>query len=93
MKHFNGHKETVVCLDLHKNKFVSGSKDCTAKSEQVKSTSQRVLICYRKINRICIAPLKTNVILFQQKLPWTGTHFFICHKWSLSIQILYEMVY
>ncbi|XP_077183645.1 F-box and WD repeat domain containing protein 10B [Paroedura picta] len=31
MKMFNGHTGTIICLDLHKNKFVSGAKDCTAK--------------------------------------------------------------
>uniref|UniRef100_A0A7M4FVU9 F-box and WD repeat domain containing 10 n=1 Tax=Crocodylus porosus TaxID=8502 RepID=A0A7M4FVU9_CROPO len=28
---FNGHTGTITCLDLYKNKFVSGSKDCTIK--------------------------------------------------------------
>uniref|UniRef100_A0ACB8EJL8 Uncharacterized protein n=1 Tax=Sphaerodactylus townsendi TaxID=933632 RepID=A0ACB8EJL8_9SAUR len=31
LKMFNGHRGTIMCLDLHNNTFVSGSRDCTAK--------------------------------------------------------------
>ncbi|XP_042305977.1 CMT1A duplicated region transcript 1 protein isoform X2 [Sceloporus undulatus] len=31
VKIFNGHSGSITCLDMYNNRFVSGSKDCTAK--------------------------------------------------------------
>lgn len=72
VKIFNGHTRTIICLDMYKNKFVSGAKDCTAKRKQVKSTARRGLICCKKINRTHIVPLKTNMILFTSSYTMSG---------------------